>query len=104
MNRGIEYAKEIVSGKVIACELEYLACKRFLEDLEKKDFEYIFDVTRAERIINFIEKNCCHVKGVYTGKTIDLLPFQVFDLINIYIVYFIVVLIFIVYNLYLFVL
>jgi phage terminase large subunit-like protein len=82
--RGIQYAKDIVSGKIISCELEYLACKRFLDDLQRPNFNYVFDITRAQRIIDFIEQYCRHVKGVFAGRTIELLPFQVFDLINIF--------------------
>jgi phage terminase large subunit-like protein len=82
--RGLQYAKDIVSKKYISCELEYLACKRFLDDLEREDFEYVFDLTRAQRIIDFFENYCRHVKGVFAGQTIELLPFQVFDLINIF--------------------
>jgi len=82
--RGVEYAQDIVSGKLISCELEYLSCKRFLNDLNRENFEYIFDITRAQRIIDFIEGYCRHVKSVFSGNTIELLPFQVFDLINIF--------------------
>lgn len=46
-----EYAKLIVSGKKICGRSEYLACKRHLDDMAKKDFEYIFDAAIAERHI-----------------------------------------------------
>lgn len=39
-----EYAKKIISGKKICGRAEYLACKRHLNDMENKNFEYIFDV------------------------------------------------------------
>lgn len=84
MKRGIEYAEDIVSKKIISCELEYLSCKRFLDDLKRTDFEYVFDETRALKIIEFVESYCCHVKGIYAGQKIKLLPFQVFDLINMF--------------------
>lgn len=80
--RGIQYARDIVSGHEPSCELEYLACKRFLDDLESQYLPYVFDITRAQRIVDFIEQYCRHVKGVYANQTIELLPFQVFDLIN----------------------
>lgn len=43
-----EYAKKIISGKKICGRAEYLACKRHLNDMENKNFEYIFDVKQAE--------------------------------------------------------
>ena len=48
MDRTTEYAKLIVSGKKICGHSEYLACKRHLDDMKRKDFEYIFDVEEAE--------------------------------------------------------
>jgi len=82
--RGFDYARQVVNRDLISCELEYLACLRFLEDLEKENFPYVFDITRAEKIIEFFEKYCRHVKGIFEGETIELHPFQVFDLINIF--------------------
>ena len=46
-----EYAKKIVEGRKISGHSEYLACKRHLDDMAKKDFEYIFDSETAERHI-----------------------------------------------------
>ena len=51
MDRTTEYAKKIVEGKKICGHSEYLACKRHLDDMAKKDFEYIFDSETAERHI-----------------------------------------------------
>lgn len=52
MDRVTEYAKLVVSGVKLAGRKEYLACKRHLADLEKKNFEYVFDVKEAERHID----------------------------------------------------
>ena len=51
MDRTTEYARLIVEGKKICGRSEYLACKRHLDDIAKKDFEYIFDAEVAERHI-----------------------------------------------------
>lgn len=51
-----EYARLIVSGKKICGYSEYLACKRHLDDMARKDFDYIFDVETAERHIKLA--NC----------------------------------------------
>ena len=52
MDRTTEYAKLIVSGKRICGRSEYLACKRHLDDMQRADFPYIFDVKEAERHID----------------------------------------------------
>lgn len=52
LDRTTAYAKLVVSGKRLVGQSEYLACKRHLNDLENKDFEYIFDVKEAERHIS----------------------------------------------------
>lgn len=50
------YAKQVVSGKLrpFCGKYEILACQRFLDDLKRqgtKDFPWVFDATRADRII-----------------------------------------------------
>ena len=52
MDRVTEYAKLVVSGKVLKGQAEIDCCKRHLKDLERKDFEYIWDVELSERAIN----------------------------------------------------
>ena len=52
MDRTTEYAKLIVSGKRICGHSEYLACRRHLDDMKNKDFEFTFDVKEAERHID----------------------------------------------------
>ena len=47
------YAKSVVSGKKIAGRKEFLACKRHLDDLKRKKFEFKFDVEEAEFAIDF---------------------------------------------------
>ena len=51
-DRTTAYAKLVVSGKRLAGKSEIQACKRHLDDMANKDFEYIFDVAEAERHIN----------------------------------------------------
>lgn len=54
IDRTTAYAKLIIAGKKICGKSEYLACKRHLEDMKRKDFEYTFDVEEAERNIDII--------------------------------------------------
>lgn len=51
MDRTTEYAKLIVSGGKLCGRSEYLACKRHLDDMSRKDFSYKFDSAIAERHI-----------------------------------------------------
>lgn len=52
MDRTTEYAKLVVSGKILKGQTEIKCCKRHLDDLQKKNFEYIWDPQQAERAIN----------------------------------------------------
>ena len=51
-DRTTAYAKKVVNGEILTGRTEYLCCKRHLEDMKRKDFEYIFDVEKAERAID----------------------------------------------------
>ncbi len=73
MDRTTEYAKKVVAGKKIAGRKEYLACKRHLEDLKNKKFEYKFDVEEAEFAIDFA--NSLTTK---TGESLKTRGFQNF--------------------------
>lgn len=78
------YAKQVVSGKLrsMCCPAEIAACQRHLDDLKRqgtRDFPYVFDCTRADRVYRFIEM-CVQVRGVYARKPIELQPWQKFDI------------------------
>ena len=78
------YAKQVTQGRLKdqCCKYEILACQRHLDDLKRQgtaDFPYVFDTTRADRIIRWFGQ-CVQVRGVDAGKPIVLEPWQVFDL------------------------
>lgn len=78
------YAKQVVSGKLhdMCCPYEIKACQRHLDDLKRQgseDFPYVFDTTRADRIIRWYSQ-CNQVRGVEAGQPIRLQPWQIFDL------------------------
>jgi len=82
----ITYADDIISRKNLACRSEILACKRFKKDLNRvntENFPYVFDESRAARIIEWFGY-CYHVRGILAGKPIELQPWQMFDLGNIF--------------------
>lgn len=83
-----QYAKRVVSGKVVACKWVRLACERHLSDLKRsrdKGYAYKFDAAKAERVCRFAEL-MPHVKGewarVVPGRSslIVLEPWQRFVL------------------------
>ena len=77
------YAIEVVSGLRISCESEWLSCERHLKDLQREGtegFPFVFDMTRADRVFDWFSRCCKHVKGVYSGQPIELIPAHKFDL------------------------
>lgn len=81
------YAVEIVSGMRVSCKREWQACERHLKDLQRQgtdEFPYVFDESRANRIFDWFERCCRHVRGPFAGQLIKLQPFQKFDLGSIF--------------------
>lgn len=76
-----EYAREIIAGKIPACEWVRLACERYLNDFKRRDL--VFDLAEAERVVNFAE-SFRHYKGEWAGRRIELAPFQKFVLQNLF--------------------
>ena len=79
--RATKYAKDIAAGKIPACRLTILACKRFLADLEGKRWKFNRD--RAERACDFVEL-MPHVKGKWAGQPLKMEPWQSFIICNLY--------------------
>jgi len=87
-----QYARDVVSGKIIACKKAIKACQRHLNDLERSataEFSYRFDPARAGRACRFIEF-LPHVKGEWARAeighscNIKLEAWQVFITCNIF--------------------
>lgn len=78
-----QYISDVISGRVPAGELVVLACKRQLEDLKRKDWEYVFDKRKAEKACIFIEL-LKHIKGPKAGEKISLEPWQCFIITTIF--------------------
>lgn len=72
-----EYAQRVVADDIPAGRLVKLACKRQLDDLERKDWLYRFDKNRAHRVCQFME--CLpHIKGRWKTRELEYEPFQIF--------------------------
>lgn len=57
-DRVTEYARLVVSGVRVACQLHRLACQRHLHDLERqntKEFPYYWDTEASERVLEYAE-------------------------------------------------
>lgn len=76
-----QYARDVISGKIIACKWVILACKRHVHDLDhahKRGF--YFDPEAAQYVLNFIGM-LRHSKGKWgrgRGELITLEPWQQF--------------------------
>lgn len=78
------YARDVVSGKILACRYVKLSCQRHLDDLEKsKDpqWPYRFDRDKAERFLRFSQK-MPHTSGEWARKKLKISfePWQKFSL------------------------
>lgn len=80
VNKAHKYARDVVSGKIPACQYIIQACQRQLDDIQnekKPNFHYRFDHSSAERICKFAGL-LPHVKGKWSGGPIVLEPWQCF--------------------------
>lgn len=76
------YARDVVAGRVKACEYVKAACQRHLDDLKRAktaNYPYKFDKEYALDAIEFIEM-MPHTKGRWAGRgeTLTLEPWQAF--------------------------
>ena len=80
-----KYARDVLDGKIIAGKYTQLACQRFLNDLKRKDWDYVFSPEYAERAIGFIQR-MPHTKGKWAAKKEKLVlqPWQYFIESNIF--------------------
>ncbi len=75
-----KYAEDVMSGKILTCELTKLAIKRHLDDLDKigkKNFPYFFDEEAAKHRLDFYQF-CRHSKGEWAGQVFIPAPWQQF--------------------------
>jgi len=72
-----KFAEDVVSGKIVSGVKRIQSCQRFLRELEesqKPDSRWAFDIERAYRPIDYMEKFCVPTKGDY--DRMELLPWQ----------------------------
>src|SRR5262245_38726646 len=79
---GLEYAQNVVSGQIPACDWVKRACQRHLDDLERYtggETPYYFDEKQANNVCDIIQR-FPHIKGIWAQhrKRITLEPWQCF--------------------------
>ena len=84
MVKGIQYAKDVVSGKILACQWVKLACKRFLDDINSQD--YYFDEKKHNILTNF-SSVLKHYTSAAAGNPFILESWEDFIICNIFCLY-----------------
>ena len=81
------YSKQILSGKIPACDWVGLTCERYERD--KKDKRFFIQEKKANSICNYMQ-SLPHVKGKWAkpksleDRLIVLEPWQIFCLVNLF--------------------
>jgi phage terminase large subunit-like protein len=74
----MQYAHDVVAGKIVACKSVRLACERHLRDMKhQKERGLKFNPEAAKHAIDFFGW-LKHSKGEWAGRTIELEPWQQF--------------------------
>jgi phage terminase large subunit-like protein len=80
---GIQYAIDVTKGNIEVCRNIQLACQRFLDFQNNKQWEYEFHDSYVRHFLKFVDL-IKHTKGPDAGKTIKLEPFQILLICAIY--------------------
>lgn len=73
---GVVYARDVAKGAINVNNDVRLACQRFLNQYENKEWEWVFDERFPQHVLNFAA-TLRHSKGPQTGEPVELEPFQV---------------------------
>ena len=84
--RCFQYTEDVLDGRIRACEKVKMACRRFLDDLERSrtdpDYPWVFDEHKAGRPVDFMERFLVPTKGDY--DRMELMGWQCFIEANLY--------------------
>ena len=84
--RCYRYAEDVLAGRIRMGEKVRMACRRFLDDLEKSrtdpDYPWVFDEHKAGRPVDFMERFLVPTKGDY--DRMELMDWQCFIEANLY--------------------
>ena len=84
MIKGVKYAEDVVSGRIVACQWVKLACRRFLDDINSPD--YYLDESKYKTITSFMGVLKHYASGA-AGKPFILEPWEDFIVCNIFCLY-----------------
>lgn len=68
----LEYWEQIQSGQIVVSQKVYRTYRKIVRDLDDKNSQFYYSVSRANHVIEFIENFCCHSKGKLRGKLVVL--------------------------------
>jgi len=80
---GVIYANQVVKGEILVCRNVLLACQRFLNQIENKEWEWEFIPEAVDHFLQFASLTK-HTKGADAGKQFILQPFQILLICAIY--------------------
>lgn len=80
---GVKYATDVANGNINVCKDVQLACQRFLNQLENKEWRWEFNPLPVTHFLTFA-KSVRHVKGPMAGEPMELMPFQIMLICAIY--------------------
>ena len=80
---GVAYAHAVAKGEINVCNDIRLACQRFLNQLENKEWEWVFDERFPAHVLQFAA-TLRHTKGPQAGEPIILEPFQILLICAVY--------------------
>ena len=76
MNYILEYWSKIESGEIQACRRLKQQYQKIIDEINHPRPPWVFDIDKANRPIEFIERFCKHSKGKWIGKPVALELFQ----------------------------
>lgn len=80
---GVLYAVQVAKGDVQVCRNVRLACQRFLNQIENKEWGWYFDPDYPQHFLDFVGQ-LKHTKGKEAGENVVLQPWQIFLICAIY--------------------
>lgn len=83
MNKSLQYATDVVNGKIVTNKYIRIICQNFISELKNKNSKYYYDKKTMEKILAIISE-MRHIKGDKAGEKIILEPWQEFFISNIY--------------------
>ena len=69
IQEGIIYARDVAKGEINVCNDVRLACQRFINQYENKEWQFVFDARFPQHVLDFASI-LKHTKGPDAGKPV----------------------------------